>query len=77
MTKVRCTVTQLAEHTVVALTPDGEEVTVYRGNLQRYQRNAAWDWETITIGTHVLGTIVEPDRVKMRRRLIEVLIVEP
>ncbi len=71
------TVTQTYEHTAVAITQDGEEVTLYRGNLQRLQRNAAWDWGTISIGTHVRGVIVEPDRVTMRRRLIEIAIVEP
>jgi hypothetical protein len=71
------TVTRTSEHTAVAMLTDGEEVTLYRGNMQRHQRRPEWDWGTVSIGTVVRGTIVQPDRTGMRRRLIEIQIVEP
>jgi hypothetical protein len=45
--------------------------------MQRHQRRPEWDWGTVSIGTVVRGTIVQPDRTGMRRRLIEIQIVEP
>jgi hypothetical protein len=77
MPKERVTVTVRREHTAIALTPAGEEIILYRGNLGQHQRNPTWDWETVTIGTSCRCTIISADRVDRRRRGVEIDILDP
>ena len=71
------TVITKQEHTAIAVTTSGEEVLVYRRNLQRHQRSPVWGWETISIATQCRATLIEPEKEHMRRRAIEVLIIDP
>ncbi len=71
------TVIETREHTAVALTEDGEEIILYRGNLQSFQRNPKWDFATISIGTQCRVTIVSSVKPRERRRGIEILILTP
>lgn len=71
------TVTVRSEHSAVGITEEGVECTLYRGNLQRHQRNPKWDWETITIGTQVKATLVTSVKPRERLRGIEILIITP
>lgn len=66
------------EHTAIAVDMiDGEELVIYRGNLQSFQRNLQWDWSTITVGTTLRVTPIAPEKHMQRRRGIEVLILKP
>ncbi len=71
------TVIETREHTAVAITEEGEEIILYRGNLQSFQRNSKWDFDTLTIGSQCKVTIISPEKPRMRRRGIEILILTP